>query len=71
MSTTHLSERGALLARLEHSKLGPGQYLVEGYHVERCRPAPFPWLVEGGEANGVFPTLTDALRWIDYEVHGA
>jgi len=71
----HLTERAALLSRMEWSKSYRGSYLVEGYSVRRRsirRPSHVWWEVKDGDgvlvANG-YRTFTEALRWIAEKVN--
>lgn len=64
--TDHATERGELLARLEHRCLYAGRWEVEGYSVSRRgRGVYATWYVgEWGDSSTPFHSFTDALRWI-------
>lgn len=70
MTVEHKTERGALLAALEHRCLRPGKWLVEGWTVERYKASGGTWRVwRTGELTELrlaprYVTFTDALRWI-------
>lgn len=68
--TQHKTARGALMAKLEWSKIAPGQYVVEGYGVimraEASGSRPGRWDVIDADANTTEVTsLTAALQLID------
>lgn len=62
VTTEYKTRKGALLAQLEHTKIGPGQYLVEGLTVFA---ADRVWTILDPQGIGHdHETLTDALEWI-------
>jgi hypothetical protein len=69
VTTEYKTRKGALLAQLEHTKIGPGRYRVEGYEVLASDRV---WNVL--EPNGTVQnhdTLTDALEWIAAQIDTA
>ncbi|WP_410652090.1 hypothetical protein [Amycolatopsis sp. cmx-4-54] len=65
----HKTERGALLAALEHRCIKPGLWEVEGYRVERLPQANSwgKWLctrIADPKDNHLHVNFTAALRWI-------
>lgn len=66
----HATERGELLARMEHRCLGPGDWLVEGHRVRRLRytanrsNAGTRWFVHVGDVPVAtkLRSFTEALR---------
>lgn len=73
--TDHATERGELLARLEHRCVRPGEWLVEGHTVTRHKwsgrgnghPGLKTWWEVDGD--GPYRTFTAALRAIADEAN--
>jgi hypothetical protein len=63
----YLTDRGALLAKLEHHCEHAGRWGVEGYDVVRVRPNV--WRIEGSSVGQPesFTSFTAALYWIANE----
>jgi hypothetical protein len=69
VTTEYKTRKGALLAQLEHTKIGPGQYLVEGLTVFA---ADRVWTILDPQGIGHdHDTLTDALEWIAAQIDTA
>jgi hypothetical protein len=69
----HKTERGALLAELEHRCIRSGEWEVEGHSVTRVRSIsggnPF-WLTQGRGTAREHVDFTAALRYIaDFRTH--
>lgn len=60
MAVTHLTERGALLARLEHRCERSGLWYIEGLRLQRLGLSDRWWL----DGRWRFRSFTAALRFI-------
>jgi hypothetical protein len=62
----YATRKGALLARLEHNRVEPGHWIVEGYRVKRGPKYWRAWSLTGGVRLAVIENSMNVCVWVTF-----